>query len=73
MRLSRPFYETLPYVYMGLGVGALAFSFFWREPGWSDAVMGFGLVALVAGLVILLKRRDYRLQKRRYGSDLDEE
>ncbi len=52
VRVSRPIYETLPYVYMGLGVGALAFSFFWREPGWSDAVMGFGLLALVGGLVV---------------------
>ena len=73
MRLSRPVYESLPYVYMGLGVGSLVFSFFWRTPGWSDAMVAVGLLLLVAGLVLVLKRRDYRLQKRRYGHDLDEE
>lgn len=73
MRLSKPVYESLPYAYMGLGAGALAFSYFWRAPGWSDAIVGFGLLAIVCGLVLVLKRRDYRVQKRRYGSALEDE
>lgn len=73
MRLSKPVYESLPYAYMGLGVGALVFSYYWRVPGWSDAIVGFGLLAFVCGLVLVLKRRDYRIQKRRYGALFDED
>jgi hypothetical protein len=35
--------------------------------------VGFGLAAVVCGLVLVLKRRDYRIQKRRYGAALDED
>ena len=73
MRLSRPVYESLPYAYMGLGVGALAFSFHWRQPPWSEALIVAGLLFVVGGLVLVLKRRDYRIQKRRYGHDLDDD
>jgi hypothetical protein len=73
MQLSKPVYESLPYVYMGVGAAALAFSYFWRAPGWSDLIIGCGVVAVVCGLVLVLKRRDYRAQKRRYGAALDEE
>jgi len=34
---------------------------------------GFGVVAVVGGLVLVLRRRDYRIQKRHYGADFDEE
>jgi hypothetical protein len=73
MRLSKPVYESLPYAYMGLGTGALVFSYYWRVPPWSDAIVGFGLLAIVSGLVLVLKRRDYRVQKRRYGAALDDD
>lgn len=73
MRLSRPVYESLPYAYMGLGIGALVFSYFWRVPVWSDVIIGVGLLLVVGGLVLALKRRDYRIQKRLYGHDLDDE
>lgn len=73
MKLSKPIYESLPYVYMGLGVGALVFSYYWRAPVWSDVIVGFGLLSVVCGLILVLKRRDYRVQKRRYGAALDEE
>jgi hypothetical protein len=73
MRLSRSVYEALPYAYMLLGVAAFAASFIWRSESWSDLVAGFGLVVLVAGLVLVLRRRDYRIQKRRYGAAFDED
>ncbi len=73
MRLSRPVYESLPYLYMGLGLGVLGFSFYWREPPWSDALILAGLLLVVGGLVLVLRRRDYRIQKRRYGQELDED
>ena len=73
MRLSRTIYEALPYVYMLLGAGAFAVSYLWRAAAWSDLAAGLGLVVLVAGLVLVLRRRDYRIQKRRYGAAFDEE
>ncbi len=73
MRLSRLVYETLPYVYMLVGVGACAGSFLWRTEGWADLVAAFGLLVLVAGLVLALRRRDYRIQARRYGAAFEDD
>ncbi len=73
MRLSRSVYESLPYVYMLIGVGACAASFLWRAAVWSDAATVFGLIAVVTGLVLTLKRRDYRIQKRRYGTAFEDD
>jgi hypothetical protein len=57
---------------MLLGAGALVFSYYWRATGWSNAIICFGMLAVVCGLVLVLRRRDYRLQKRRYGAALDD-
>jgi len=73
MRLSRPVYEALPYIYMLVGGAAIAGSFLFRIPGWSDMLAAFGLIAAVVGLVLVLKRRDYRVQKRRYGAAFDDD
>lgn len=73
MRLSRSVYESLPYAYMLLGVGAFAASYLWRAEAWSNLVAGFGLIILVTGLVLTLRRRDYRIQKRRYGAAFDDD
>jgi hypothetical protein len=73
MRVARPLYESLPYLYIVVGLAALAASFAWRVADWSGIMAAFGLVALVGGLVLALRRRDYRIQKRHYGSELEEE
>ena len=73
MRVAGPLYESLPYLYIAVGLAALAASFAWRVAGWSGIMAAFGLVALVGGLVLALRRRDYRIQKRHYGSELEEE
>ena len=73
MRLSRSVYESLPYAYLLLGVGAIAVSFIWRSEDWSELVAGFGLILLLTGLVLVLRRRDYRIQKRRYGAAYDDD
>jgi len=73
MRLSRSVYESLPYAYLLLGVGAFAVSFIWRSENWSELMAGFGLIALLTGLVLVLRRRDYRIQKRRYGAAFDDD
>ncbi len=73
MRIAKTIYESLPYAYMVLGLAALVASFLWRVPTWSDVMAGFGLLAVVSGLVLVLRRRDYRIQQRRYGAELDDE
>lgn len=73
MRLARSVYESLPYAYLLLGVGAFAVSFIWRSENWSELVAGFGLIVLLTGLVLVLRRRDYRIQKRRYGAAFDDD
>jgi hypothetical protein len=73
MRVSRPLYESLPYAYIAIGVAALVASFAWRVADWSGILAFFGVVAIVGGLVLALRRRDYRIQKRHYGAELDDE
>ena len=73
MRVSRPLYESLPYAYIVVGAAALVASFAWRVADWSGILAFFGVVAIVGGLVLALRRRDYRIQKRHYGVELDDE
>jgi len=65
MYLSRPVYEMLPYAYMALGAVLLGISFFvTRGSTW---LMWAGMLALVVGLVLWLKRRDYRTEQSEYN------
>ena len=73
MRISRPLYEALPYAYIAIGAAAVGASFVWRVAEWSGLVALLGLVAMVGGLVLALRRRDYRIQKRHYGAAFEEE
>ena len=72
MRISRPLYESLPYLYIAIGLIAFGASFVWRVAEWSGVLAAFGLVAILGGLVLALRRRDYRIQKRHYGAEFDE-
>jgi hypothetical protein len=71
MRVARPLYELLPYAYILIGVLSAVASFVWRGAEWSGILALFGLVAVVGGLVLALRRRDYRLQKRDYGGGFE--
>ena len=73
MRVSRPLYESLPYVYIVIGVAAVTASFTWRVADWSPVLAIFGIVAIVGGLVLVLRRRDYRIQQRHYGAEFEED
>jgi Flp pilus assembly protein TadB len=73
MRVSRPLYESLPYAYIAIGLAAVIASFVWRMADWSAILAVFGIIALVGGLVLVLRRRDYRIQQRHYGANLEEE
>ena len=71
MWISKPIYEALPYFYLVAGLAALTASMYLAH--WYGPTICFtlGLVCLVAGLVVLLKRRDYRLDDRRDGEEQD--
>ncbi len=73
MHLSKPVYESLPYLYMLVGAVALGVSYAWSLAVWSSVLLMCGLATVVLGLVIALKRRDYRVQKRRYGGRFDDD
>jgi hypothetical protein len=73
MRVARPLYESLPYAYIVVGFAAVVASFAWRVADWSGGLAGFGIVAIIGGLVLVLRRRDYRIQKRHYGAELEDE
>ena len=66
--LSRPLYEGLPWAYMGLGVLALLASYLLATHGAVSFAVGVaGLAALVYGMVVLLRRRDFRAMRSQYG------
>ena len=65
MWLSKPVYESLPYYYMALGAAGVAASFFIERWIWTELFGIAGLVGLVGGLVLWLKRRAYRRSRSR--------
>jgi hypothetical protein len=69
MRLTRPVYEGLPYVYMA--IGGLAIFLFYLDPVGLHAVVAFviGVFAETAALTLLLRRIDYRALSREYSGE----
>ena len=69
MRLARPVYESLPYVYMA--IGGLAILLFYLDPDGRRAVAAFaiGVIAETAALTLLLRRQDYRALSREYSGE----
>ncbi|MDP9083867.1 MAG: hypothetical protein M3N50_08890 [Pseudomonadota bacterium] len=72
MRLARPVYESLPYVYMALG--GMGIFLFYVNPLGSLAKVAFviGVFAEIAALTLHLRRQDYRALSREYsGENID--
>ena len=69
MRLARPVYESLPYLYMA--IGGLAIFLFYLDPEGVHAVVAFviGFIAETAALTLLLRRKDYRALSREYSGE----
>jgi hypothetical protein len=69
VRLARPVYESLPYVYMA--IGALAILVFYLDPVGPRAVVAFfiGVIVETAALTVLLRRQDYRALSREYSGE----
>jgi len=71
MWVSKPIYESLPYFYLAIGAACLGASMYVNHWHWPTICFVVGLVCLVAGLVVLLKRRDHRVTDRRVGQRQD--
>lgn len=68
-QLSRPVYEGLPWIYMACGLAALLGSYLLAEHGAASLLVGvLGLLILVGGIVVLLRRRDYRQLRSEYAN-----
>lgn len=65
MWVSKPIYESLPYFYLLVGAITLCASMYVNHWYWPTICFVMGLGCLVAGLVVLLKRRDARVHERR--------
>ena len=68
-RLSRPIYEALPWIYVAFGLGALAASYLHTSTLMSFVLGVPGLVAVVGGIAVMLRRRDFRKMRASYNSD----
>ena len=68
-RFSHPVYEGLPWFYITGGIAALIASYLLASRGgWSLLTGLLGLVSLVGGIVVLLRRRDYRQLRSQYAN-----
>jgi ABC-type xylose transport system permease subunit len=68
-RFSRPVYESLPWLYITAGLAGLLASYLLASHGVLSLIVGvLGLLVLLGGIVVLLRRRDYRAMRAQYGN-----
>jgi Flp pilus assembly protein TadB len=67
MWIPRSLYEVLPYAYMVAGAAALAAAFV-GERGPRSLLMLLGVLGLTVGLVLWMRRREYRENQSEYDS-----
>ena len=68
MWLARPIYEFLPYLYMLVGAALLTAAWFRWIDTLPSVLMVVGCLSLMAGLILWLRRRDYRSRQSEYNS-----
>jgi len=68
MWISRPLYELLPYLYMLVGTGLLAAAWLIEAEIWPSVFLSVGALSLMGGLVLWLRRKDYRTKQAEYDS-----
>ena len=69
MWLPRPAYEALPYALLSVGCVLAAGAYLFSEEWAQTTLIVAGSLAAVCGLVLLLKRRDYRMSRSRSRYD----
>ena len=68
MWLARPVYEFLPYLYMVVGLALLGAAWFIEISTLPSVFLVVGVLSIMAGLVLWLRRRDYRTRQSEYNS-----
>jgi hypothetical protein len=68
MWLARPVYEFLPYLYMLVGLCLLAAAWFIDMSTLPSVFLLVGVLSIMAGLVLWLRRRDYRTRQAEYDN-----
>jgi hypothetical protein len=66
VHLAKPVYESIPYAYALAGLVLMLVSYFDGRGFWSNVAAIVGFLAVIGGLVIFLKRRDYRMSHAHY-------
>jgi hypothetical protein len=69
MWLPKHVYESIPFALLGLGALGLGAAFYVDSWYWSEILAADGLIALVIGLVLLLRRKGYRSSRSRIDFD----
>lgn len=64
--LAKPIYELLPYGYMLVGLLLGCASWWVNVSRWSSIMLVAGVLLLIVGLVVWLRRRDYRTAQAEY-------
>lgn len=69
MWLPKALYESIPFSCLAFGAAAVAVAFYLEAWHWAEICAVFGFVVLVAGVVLLLRRRGYRASRSRLDFD----
>jgi len=69
MWLPKPFYESIPFHYLILGAAAIVAAFYVESGYWPEFLAAGGVVLLVLGVVLLLRRKGYRSSRSRLDFD----
>lgn len=68
MWIARPLYELLPYIYMLLGLILLSAAWLINLETLPGILLVVGSLSLLAGIVLWLRRKDYRTTQAEYNS-----
>jgi hypothetical protein len=68
MRLPRLVYEGLPWLYFAGGIALVLASYRLHSGVWSMLLLLSGVLGLLGGVVVWLRRRDYRTARHEYWS-----
>jgi hypothetical protein len=66
MWIARPIYELLPYLYMLVGAAMVGVAWFLNLETLPGILLALGSLSLLAGIVLWLRRKDYRTRQSEY-------
>jgi hypothetical protein len=66
MWIARPIYELLPYAYILVGAVLLGAAWFLNMETLPGVLLVIGSLSMLAGIVLWLRRKDYRTRQAEY-------